>query len=319
MMFKYKNIRFAIILPAFNEEDTIANVVSDFHNEIPSAEIWVVNNNSSDNTKLFSNQIISKLNIIGGVIDEPRQGKGYAVRAAFLSIDADVYILCDSDMTYPASQIHSLIEPIINKSADMVVGDRISGGQYYSENKRMFHSFGNRLVKFLVNKLFGANLIDIMSGYRVFNQKFVKTYPILVSGFELETDMTIHALDKRMRISEIQVDYRDRPLGSFSKLNTFKDGLRVLNTITKILRYFRPLLFFGLTSIIFLSVGLLAGFPVIAEWLKVRYISHVPLAILSCGLVIVAIVLGAIGLILDAINYQDRRRSESDLLAYKNI
>ncbi len=248
------------------------------------------------------------------MINEGRPGKGNAVRRAFLDIDAEIYILADADLTYPASHAHELMAPILAGEADMVVGDRHSSGHYAAENKRALHGFGNRLVRDLVNKLFRANLADIMSGYRVLNRKFVKSYPILVEGFEIETDMTLHALDKRFRIVEIPVDYRDRPAGSFSKLNTLRDGVRVLNTIGNILRYYRPLVFFGGAAILLALLGLLAGIPVIDEWIRERYISHVPLAILASGLGVVAVVLAAIGLILDSITHQDKRNFERDML-----
>jgi hypothetical protein len=202
----------------------------------------------------------------------------------------------------------------MEKAADLVVGDRISGGHYQSENKRSFHGFGNRLVKGLVNRLFNAKLNDIMSGYRVFNRLFVKNYPILVEGFEIETDMTLHALDKRFRILEIPVEYKDRPAGSVSKLNTLSDGLRVLFTIARILRYYRPLVFFGGTSLFFAFTGLVAAIPVLTDWIVNNYIYHLPLAILATGLEIVAVIMFAIGLILDSISHQNKCLFESELL-----
>ncbi len=304
----------AVILPAYDEEQTIASTMRAFHAELPHAELWVVNNNSKDNTARIALDTLKQLGAKGGVMDEVRQGKGNAVRRAFHVLDADVYVMVDADLTYPAEQVHQLLRPVLEGRADMVVGDRHSGGQYQRENKRPLHNFGNRLVQSLVNKLFGAALVDIMSGYRVFNRLFVKTYPILVAGFEIETDMTLHALDKRMRILEIPVDYRDRPAGSFSKLNTLRDGMRVIHTITTVLRFYRPLVFFGGGALIFALLGLLAGIPVLEDWVRERYIYHVPLAILATGLEVVAIVLAAIGLILDSITHQDKRRFERDLL-----
>lgn len=304
----------AVILPAYNEELTIADTMLAFYAELPEAEIWVVNNNSKDNTKNIAYETLNRIGASGGVIDESRQGKGNAVRRAFHDVEADIYVISDADLTYPAEQIHELIQPVIAGSADMVVGDRHTGGQYKMENKRPLHNFGNRLVQNLVNRLFNASLVDIMSGYRVFNRLFVKTYPILVTGFEIETDMTLHALDKHFRIVEIPVEYRDRPAGSFSKLNTLRDGMRVMNTITTVLRYYRPLAFFGLAALAISLLGLLAGIPVIYEWIHERYIHHVPLAILATGLEIIALLLVAIGLILDSITHQDKRAFERDLL-----
>lgn len=296
------------------KKKTISSTIEDFHTHLPDAEIWVINNRSVDSTESLARETLERLKCHGGVINEPRAGKGNAVRRAFIEIDADIYILADADMTYPAFQAHDLITPIVNGTADMVVGDRHSAGHYAAENKRAFHGFGNCLVRDLVNKLFGAKLADIMSGYRAFNRRFVKNYPILVEGFEIETDMTLHALDKRFRILEVPVEYRDRPEGSFSKLNTFRDGMRVINTITTVLRYYRPLAFFGTSALIFAALGLLAGIPVLGDWLREGYIHHIPLAILATGLQIVALILAAIGLILDSITHQDKRQFECELL-----
>jgi glycosyltransferase involved in cell wall biosynthesis len=309
--------RVAVVLPAYNEAQTIAGTIEEFHRALPAAAIWVINNRSTDDTASIALTTLQRLGCEGGVINEPRPRKGNAVRRAFLDLDADAYLLADADLTYPASQAQELIEPIISGRADMVVGDRHSGGHYAAENKRPLHNLGNALVRKLVNWLFNAQLADIMSGYRAFSRRFVKRYPILVEGFEIETDMTLHALDKRFRILEIPIEYRDRPAGSVSKLNTFRDGMRVLGTIWTILRYYRPLLFFGSGAVVFALLGLLAGIPVIEDWVTESYIHHVPLAILATGLEIVAIVMGAIGLILDSITHQDRRRFERDLLEYQ--
>jgi glycosyltransferase involved in cell wall biosynthesis len=307
----------AVVLPAYNEQQTIAGTIEDFHHALPNATIWVINNRSNDATEKTALDTLSRLGCLGAVINENRPGKGNAVRRAFLDIDADIYILADADLTYPASQAHLLMAPVIAGEADMVIGDRHSAGHYAAENKRALHGFGNRLVRNLVNKLFRANLADIMSGYRVFNRRFVKSYPILVEGFEIETDMTLHALDKRFRIIEIPVDYRDRPAGSFSKLNTLRDGVRVLSTIGNILRYYRPLVFFGGAAILLALLGVISGVPVLEEWIRERYIHHVPLAILATGLEIVAVVLAAIGLILDSITHQDKRSFERELLNFE--
>jgi len=307
---EYENFKIVVILPAYNEEQTIADTIKDFYSEIPEAEIWVINNRSKDNTEIIANNTIKELRCKGGVMNENRPGKGNALRHAFYEIDADIYILSDADMTYPAHHVHDLIAPIISNKADMVVGDRHSSGHYANENKRKFHNFGNDLVKNLVNKLFKGNLADIMSGYRALNKRFVKSYPVLVEGFEIETDMTLHALDKRFRITEVSVDYKDRPEGSFSKLNTFKDGFKVLNTISSILRYYKPLTFFGLASFIFFILGLISAIPVLQDWIKSEYIYHVPLAILATGLEMVSLILMSIGLILDSINHQDKRNFE---------
>jgi len=256
----------ALILPAYNEELTISKVIEVFHQAIPCAHIFVIDNNSSDQTCELALAALQNLNIKGNVIKERCQGKGNAVRRAFLEINADIYVMVDADMTYPASRVGDLIEPILIGEADMVVGDRHTLGGYQVENKRNFHSFGNFLVTTLVNSLFRASLVDIMSGYRAFSKKFVKNYAILVEGFEIETDMTLHALDKRYRVKEVPIEYQDRPLGSYSKLNTFSDGAKVLFTIFQILCYYRPLYFFGVIGILFGLLGLIASLPVLDDW-----------------------------------------------------
>lgn len=305
----------AIILPAYNEELTIADVIRSFHAELPDAAIWVINNRSSDRTEAIALSVFSELSCTGGVIQEPSPGKGNAVRRAFLEIDSDFYVMADADMTYPAREIHTLLKPILENQADMVVGDRHSSGCYGVENKRSLHEFGNQLVRRLVNLLFKSKLTDIMSGYRVFNKRFVKNYPILVSGFEIETDMTLHALDKRFRIVEIPIQYLDRPEGSTSKLNTLRDGMKVILTIGNISRYYRPGLFFGVLAGLVCLAGLLMAIPVLKDWINFRFIFHVPLAILATGMEIVAVLLAAVALILDSLAHQDRRNFENRLLS----
>ncbi len=307
-------MKIAIILPSYNEAQTIGETIREFYAVCPEAELWVINNNSSDDTENIALNVIAELGARGGVIIEPKQGKGNAVRRAFLEIDADIYIMSDADLTYPAERALDLIAPVIEGKADMVVGDRHSTGHYAAENKRNLHGFGNRLVRKLVNRLFNARLTDIMSGYRAFSRRFVKSYPILVEGFEIETDMTLHALDKRFRIVEIPVEYRDRPEGSVSKLNTISDGTKVIFTIARILRYYRPLTFFGGAAVIVGLVGLFTALPVFDEWIRERYIHHVPLAILATGLEIVAVLLMSIGLILDSITHQDKCAFEREQL-----
>ena len=304
----------AVILPAYNEESTIGESIIEFHRVLPQAEIVVVDNGSKDATDRIARATIGRLNLAGKVICERRKGKANAVRRAFRDVDADVYLLVDADLTYPPEQAAELIQPILDDEADMVVGDRLSRGDYFQQNKRPFHSWGNTLVRMLVNCLFRAKLADVMSGYRAFSRRFVKSYPILVEGFELETDMTLHALDKRFRILEVPVAYQDRSEGSFSKLDTFSDGTRVLFTIAQILRYHRPLLFFGGLAFLFAMIGVGAGVPVLQDWLQYRYIYHVPLAILAAALEIVALLTLNTGLVLDSITHQDRLNFERDML-----
>jgi glycosyltransferase involved in cell wall biosynthesis len=304
----------AVILPAYNEELTIGPTIESFWHAIPGAEIVIVNNNSTDATEKVARGTLARLSAHGRIINECRQGKGNAVRRAFSDVEADIYVMADADLTYPAAMVGILIQPIIDGEADMVVGDRLSEGHYARENKRRFHGFGNRLVKGLINRLFGSRLKDIMSGYRAFSRKFVKNYPILVEGFQLETDVTLHALDKRFRILEIPVPYKDRPSGSFSKLNTFKDGARVIFTIAQILRYYRPMAFFGILALMFAVAGIIAAMPVFNDWITHRYIYHVPLAVLAAALEIVAVMSLSVGLMLDSITHQHRMNAERKLL-----
>lgn len=304
----------ALILPAYNEALTISKVIEEFHGAAPEASIYVVDNNSTDATYDLALQTLNELGITGCVFREARQGKGNAVRRAFLEVEADIYVMVDADLTYPAKRLPDLIEPVVNGDADMVVGDRHSLGGYKQENKRHFHSFGNSLVTSLVNGLFKAQLVDIMSGYRVFSRKFVKNYAILVEGFEIETDITLHSLDKRYRIKEIPIEYLDRPEGSVSKLNTFSDGAKVLFTIFQILCYYRPLFFFGSIGVIFGMLGLIASIPVFNDWITYRIIYHVPLAILAASLELLAALMISVSLVLNSITRQYRMKCERDLL-----
>lgn len=307
----------AVILPAYNEELTIKGVIEDFHKHLPQAQIVVVNNNSKDRTEAIARETLLSQGIQGQVINEPRQGKGNAMRRAFTEVDADIYVLADADLTYPASHAPDLIKVLQEQHADMVVGDRHSGGHYAAENKRALHGFGNNLVKNLINKLFRANLSDMMSGYRIFTKRFVKNYPILVSGFQVEVDMTLHALDKRFYIVEVPIVYKDRPEGSTSKLNTISDGFKVLFAIAQIFRYYKPLTFFSTASIITAFVGLLIGIPVIQDWIQHQYIYRVPLAILAASVEVLALILMGIGLNLDSITHQQKLNFELQLLKWK--
>jgi glycosyltransferase involved in cell wall biosynthesis len=303
-----------VVLPAYNEELTIEATIRAFHAALPEASIWVVNNRSNDSTEATARRTLDALGCAGGVLNENRKGKANAVRRAFLEIQADIYLMSDADLTYPAERALDLIAPILAGRADMVVGDRHSAGHYASENKRPMHGLGNGLVRFLVNKLFDANLADIMSGYRAFNRRFVKGYPIIVEGFEIETDLTLHALDKRFRIVEIPVEYQDRPAGSVSKLNTYRDGAKVLFVILQVFRYYRPLGFFGALSLLMLGCGLASSVPVFSDWFRYQYIYHVPMAILAAAFVIVSVILFAVGLMLDSIVHQQRMNYELNVL-----
>lgn len=296
--------KIAILIPCYNEELTIAKVIKDFKKELPEAEIYVYDNNSSDKTASIAKECGAN------VKKEFRQGKGYVVRSMFRDIEADIYVMIDGDDTYPADFVNELIKPIINGDADMAIGDRHSNGTYKEENSRPFHDFGNNLVKNLINKFFGANLKDIMSGYRVFNKKFVKTMPINSGGFEIETEMTLHALDKKFLLKEVPIEYRDRPEGSFSKLNTFSDGARVLKTIFWVFKDYKPLAFFSIIAGLFFVLSLLVGTPVILEFIETSLISKMPSAVLSVGLMLISIISLFSGFILDTIVKQHRESYE---------
>jgi len=293
----------AILLPAYNEELTIAGTIEGFRNAMPTARIYVINNNSDDRTAPIAEEILARTEG-GALLHEPRQGKGNAMRRGLLEIDADIFVMADADMTYPPEQIHELIAPIAEGHADMVIGDRFSMGDYGRENTRRFHEFGNNLIRTLVNTFFRSHITDIMTGYRAFSRTFARVYPLLAEGFQLETDMTIFALRNRFRILEIPIRYRNRPTGSFSKLNTISDGLLVLSTIFNFIRHDKPFAFFSIIALCIAGLGLLAGLPVLLEFAETGIVSHVPLAILAAALETVAITTFVTGLILDSVAYK---------------
>jgi len=303
----------AIILPAYNEELTIVAVIEAFHAAAPEAEIYVIDNNSADATQKLAKETMARLGAPGSVMFEPRQGKGMAMRTAFLKIEADIYVMVDADMTYHADELAKLMQPVIDGRADMVVGDRHKLGGYEKENKRAYHGFGNNLVRNLINVAFGAKLNDILTGYRVFSRRFVRSFPILYPGFQLETELALHALDKRMAVLEIPIAYSDRPLGSWSKLNTFRDGFRVLLTIFNIFRYYKPVFFFGGLSVLCFVAGIAVGTPVLREYINYRYVYAIPSAILATGMMILSLLLFALALILDASVHQHRFQFELTL------
>jgi glycosyltransferase involved in cell wall biosynthesis len=297
----------AILIPCYNEEQTIGQVITDFKEQLPDAKIYVYDNNSTDKT--------SEVALAHGayVKKEKRQGKGNVVRSMFQDIDADYYVMVDGDDTYPAEYVHDILKPVINKEANLVIGDRLSNGTYFNENKRAFHGFGNNLVKGLINKLYKSDIKDIMTGYRGFDKLFVKSMPVMSPGFEIETEMSLHALDKRFKIVEVPIDYRDRPEGSESKLNTFSDGIKVLNMIFTLFKEFKPFQFFGIWAGVFMLLGLLAGAPVIYEYVTTQFITKVPSAILAVGLVLLAVISFAVGLILDTIASLNKKQYELEL------
>ena len=298
--------RIAVLVPCYNEAQTIGKVVTEFRRELPDADIYVYDNNSKDDTSLIAREA-------GAIVRrEPRQGKGNVVRSMLRDIKADYYVLVDGDDTYPAKDIHILLDQAL-AGADMVVGDRLSNGTYEKENKRGFHSFGNNLVLFLINQLYGTGLRDIMSGYRVFSKRFVETYPALCDGFQLETDMTIFALSRKLWIAEMPIIYRDRPKGSQSKLNTYSDGLRVIMTIFNLYRFFHPFRYFGIVAGVFLLAGLAVGIPVVIEFTATSFITKIPSAILASGCMILAVISFSNGLILDSLNKSDQEEFEREL------
>ncbi|MGO3838562.1 MAG: glycosyltransferase family 2 protein [Vagococcus sp.] len=305
------NENIAILVPCYNEEQTIEKVIVDFKKELPDATIYVYDNNSTDNTASVSKKA-------GAVVKtEFRQGKGNVVRSMFSDIEADYYIMVDGDDTYPADAVHQLLDSLRNGKSDMVIGDRLSNGTYASENKRSFHGFGNNLVRGSINFLYKSNINDIMTGYRGFNKYFVKNFPVLSPGFEIETELTIHSVDNSFLIEEIQIDYRDRPEGSESKLNTLSDGYKVLKTIMVMLKNSKPLFFFSLISLILAILSLVIGVPIIVDYAATGKVDRFPSAILSMGIMLVALGGFECGLILDTIRTNHKKTYFLSLLHWK--
>lgn len=295
--------KIAVLVPCYNESQTIEKVILDHKAALPEASIYVYDNNSTDGTA----EIAERAGAI--VRHEPRQGKGNVIRSMFRDIEADCYLMIDGDDTYPADNAKQLCDLVLNKGVDMVVGDRLSS-TYFTENKRMFHGAGNRLVRFLINKLFKSDIHDIMSGQRAFSRDFVKGFPILSGGFEIETEMTIHALDKNFVIREVPVQYRDRPDGSESKLNTFSDGFRVLRTIARLFEQYRPLVFFSLISVVLWIVALALFIPVFNEYLHTGLVPRFPTVIVSGVMGIMGMLLWICGVILDVVVKKHRQLYE---------
>ena len=295
----------AVLLPCYNEEVTIGKVVRDFKTALPSADIYVYDNNSTDRTA----EIAASEGAI--VRKEPRQGKGNVIRAMFEDIDADVYVMADGDDTYPADAAPAMVDKVL-EGYDMVIGDRLSS-TYFQENKRPFHNFGNRLVRGSINHLFGAHVTDIMTGYRAFNFTFVKTYPVLSRGFEIETEMTIHALQRNMQVENVVIDYRDRPEGSESKLNTYSDGFKVLGTIARLFKNYRPFLFFGILAAVLAVFGIGFMIPVLGEYFRTGLVPRFPTLIVCCFVLVAALLLFISGIILSSQLAKDARDFEFQL------
>lgn len=295
--------KIAILIPCYNESKTIAKVVKEYKKALPEAKIYVYDNNSTDGT----GEIAKKAGAI--VKQEYRQGKGNVVRSMFRDIEADCYLMIDGDGTYPADCAHKMCDMVLVDGADMVVGDRLSS-TYFKENKRPFHNVGNRTVRFLINLIFRSHIKDIMTGYRAFSRDFVKTFPVLSKGFEIETEMTIHALDKNFYIAEIPVGYKDREEGSESKLNTLSDGIKVIFTIIRLFEEHKPMLFFGIVSLILLIFALALGIPVLVEYFETGMVPRFPTLIVAGFLLMVAVMMTVCGTILQVVVRKHRELFE---------
>ena len=299
----------AVLVPCYNEEMTVAKVVTDMCRELPGAAVYVYDNNSTDRTAEFAMAA-------GAIVRfEPRQGKGSVVRQMFRDIDADCYLMVDGDDTYPAESARALVGPVLAGSADMTVGDRLSNGTYAEENKRAFHGFGNDLVRSAIRWIYGYSFEDVMTGYRAFSRAFVKTFPVVSRGFQIETELSIHAVDRGMRIENVPIVYRDRPEGSVSKLDTVGDGIRVVMMIGTLFKDYRPLRFFGIISALLALLGVALGLPVVLEFLETGLVPRLPTALLAVALVFLASLALASGMILDSVAKSERRSWE--LEAYR--
>lgn len=309
------NKKIAVLIPCYNESLTIEKVVRDFRAVLPEADIYVYDNNSTDDTFNIAENA-------GAIVRrEYRQGKGNVIRTMFREIDADCYIMADGDDTYPAEYAREMAELVLSGKADMVIGDRLSA-TYFEENKRLFHGFGNSLVRGCINTFWARGnkkILDVMTGYRAFSYMFVKSFPILSEGFEIETEMTIHALDKNLLIESLPVNYRDRPAGSFSKLNTYVDGVKVMMTIFNLYRNYRPLRFFGAAAVLLMILALAMFIPVFVEFLETGIVPRFPTLIVS-GMVALSSILSAMcGLILDTIAVNARKDFELKMNILKRL
>ena len=295
--------KIAVIIPCYNESKTIEKVVKDYKNALPEANIYVYDNNSSDGT----DKIAEKAGAI--VRYETKQGKGNVIRTMFREIDADCYLMVDGDDTYPAESAREMCNYVLENNVDMVIGDRLSS-TYFQENKRPFHNFGNKLVENLINRIFKSNIVDIMTGYRAFSYNFAKTFPILSKGFEIETEMTIHAIDKNFTLKEVPVQYRDRPAGSESKLNTVSDGVKVVKTIATLFKEYKPSMFFNIVGSFVLLISIIMAIPVFVEYFQTGLVPKYPTLIVSSILLVISLLLYAVGIILQVIVKKHRQLFE---------
>lgn len=303
--------KIAVLIPCYNEENTVEKVIADFKRCLPEATIYVYNNNSTDRTA----ELAEKAGAI--VRNEYMQGKGNVIRRMFRDIDAECYIMTDGDDTYPAEKSEEMASLVLNRNVDMVVGDRLSS-TYFSENKRPFHNFGNSLVRTSINFLFNNDIKDIMTGYRAFSYEFVKTFPILSKGFEIETEMSIHAVDKNMSVENVVIDYRDRPEGSVSKLNTYSDGFKVLKTIVRLYKTYNPMGFFGVIAAFLAIISTVFFIPVFIEYLKTGFVPAFP-TLIVCGFTMIAAIQAFFtGMQLQTILQKNRQDFEMNLQRVAN-
>ena len=303
--------KIAVLIPCYNEEKTIRKVIRDFRRELPDATIYVYNNNSTDDTEKIAQEE-------GAIVRrEGKQGKGNVIRTMFREIDAKCYIITDGDDTYPAEDARKMCDMILNENVDMCVGDRLSS-TYFKQNKRPFHNIGNVIVRKLINKIYKSDIRDVMTGYRAFSYRFVKTFPILSKGFEVETEMTIHALDKNLNIQNYIIEYRDRPNGSFSKLHTYADGAKVLKTIAILYKNYKPMSFFINLALIFTIIATCFLVPVLAEYYKTGLVPRMPTFVASIFFYLCAIESTFCGLILQTIVRKNKQDFEIKLNEYED-
>lgn len=299
--------KIAVLIPCYNEEKTITKVINDTKKALPEAVIYVYNNNSSDKTEELARQA-------GAVVrNEYKQGKGNVIRRMFREIDAQVYLMIDGDDTYPLDCAEELVNLVLEHNADMVVGDRLSS-TYFTENKRPFHNFGNSLMRSSINSLFKSDIKDIMTGYRAFSYEFVKTFPVFSKGFEIETEMTIHAVNYNLQVENVVVEYRDRPEGSVSKLNTFSDGMKVIKKMFSLYRNYKPMNFFGILGLILIALGVGFMVPIIVEFAETGLVPRIP-TLIVCGFSAMAGVMSVFsGMVLNVIDSKDRKDFEYRLV-----
>ena len=304
--------KIAVLIPCYNESQTIEKVVRDWRRELPEAVIYVYDNNSTDHTDDIARAA-------GAVVRyEYQQGKGNVIRRMFREIDAQCYIMIDGDDTYPAEMGRKMTDLVLERNVDMVVGDRLSS-TYFEENKRPFHNFGNSLVRGTINKLFRSNIRDIMTGYRAFSYEFVKSFPVLSKGFEIETEMSIHAVDKNMNVENVIIEYRDRPEGSESKLNTYSDGFKVLKTIGRLYRNYKPMQFFGIVALILMIISAAMFIPVLAIYIQTGLVPNFPTLIVSGFIALAALESLFSGMILSTLAEKERQEFEFRLQLVRNM